>query len=76
MSPEELKIVKEMRSEVAMVRSFLLEEKSYLKHIIADLPSQDKSVLRGKLDTVCSLLKYIERVHSYLMGLAKENKNE
>ena len=48
MSPEELKIVKEMRSEVAMVRSFLLEEKSYLKHIIADLPSQDKPVLRGK----------------------------
>ena len=76
MSPEELKILQEMILEVAMVRNFLLEEKSNLKYMIERVPSENKPDLRGKLDTVCSLLKYIKRVHSYLMGIAKENKNE
>lgn len=52
-----------------VVRTFLLEEKSNLKLTIERNYGGDKYDFQGRLDTVCLLLKYIERVHSYFMGI-------
>ena len=74
MRSEELKTLEEMQSEVGMVKTFLFEERSGLKNMIARGPSEAKPHFQEKLDTVDSLLKYIERVHSYFMRVVKENK--